>query len=137
MTRRALLLMLVPAAMARAADPARDAAAVIAELAAALTAGNVQEFMAPFDPAFVDFQRVRAGVAALAAQGETQSYVEVVKNEGNSQSRALEVSWELRIRREGDATISSRRQVQVACKLELRGQRWRIVQFAPVDFLSP
>jgi len=137
MNRRTLLLIVCSTALARAADPARDAAAVITDLAAALTAGNVQEFMEPFDPAFADYQKVRTGVAALAAQGDTQSYIEVMKNQGDSRSRTLEVSWELRVLRQGDATISSRRQVQVTCKLELRGKRWRIAEFAPVDFLAP
>jgi hypothetical protein len=136
MTRR-LLLLLVPVVLLRAADPARDSAAVITSLAASLTAGNVQEFIAPFDPAMPGLDRLRAGVAALAAQGETQSFIEVTKTEGDEHARTLELTWELRILRTGDATISARREVRVTCKLELRGKRWRIVTFQPIDFLTP
>lgn len=125
------------ASPAPAADPAQDAAHVFTELAAALTAGNVPEFMAEFDPSTPGYDRIRTGVAGLAAQGETQSYLQVVKNEGDDRTRTLEVSWELRIRRSGDATPSARRQVQVVGKLALRGKHWRIVAFTPIDWLMP
>jgi murein L,D-transpeptidase YcbB/YkuD len=137
MTRRLLLLAAVSALPARSADPARDAASVLTELAAALTAGNVQEFLAPFDRSFPDYERLRVNVSALVDQGETQSYLDVVANDGDAARRTLEVEWELRIRRMADATISARRQVRVACTLELRGKRWRILRFKPVDFLAP
>jgi hypothetical protein len=134
---RYCIVLLFLAIIAQGAEPARDAAAVITSLTAALTAGNVQEFLAPFDPAVAGYDRLRVGVAALAAQGETQSFVEVTKNEGSDHVRTVEANWELRIRREGDATPSSRREVHVVCKLELRGKRWRIMEFTPVDFLVP
>jgi hypothetical protein len=137
MTGRLLPMLLVSAALLPAADPARDSASVITGLAASLTAGNVQEFMAPFDPAMPGLDRLRAGVAALVAQGETQSFIELTKNEGDERLRTLELTWELRILRTGDATISSRREVSVTCKLELRGKRWRVVAFQPIDFLIP
>jgi hypothetical protein len=137
MTRRLLPLLFVPALLFGAADPARDSAAVITGLAASLTAGNVQEFMAPFDPAMPGIDLLRAGVAALAAQGETQSFIELTRNEGDDRARTIELSWELRILRTGDATISSRREVHVTCKLELRGKRWHVVAFEPINFLAP
>ncbi len=137
MTRRTLLPALLFALPALAADPARQAAGVLTELAAALTAGNVQEFMAPFDRSFPQYERLRANVTALTAQAATESYLDVVSNQGDAARRTLEADWELRVQRPGDATLSSRRQVRVACTLEWRGKRWRIVQFQPVDFLAP
>lgn len=134
MMYRVLPVLLMCAVLGRAADPARDAAAVITELAAALTAGNVQLFLAPFEK---PDEQLRASVAALVAQGETQSYVEIVKNEGDGQARTVEATWELRIKREGDATPSTRREARITAKVELRGKRWRIVEFAPVDFFRP
>lgn len=137
MIRRLFLLAAIFALPALSADPARDAAGVFTELAAALTAGNAQEFMAPFDRSFPDYGRLRDNVRALVELGETQSYLDVVANEGDATRRTLEVDWELRIRRTMDATISARRQVRVACTLVLRGKRWVVVQFKPVDFLAP
>jgi hypothetical protein len=132
----ALLVLQFACCTARAADPAAGASAVITELAASLTAGNVQMFMASFDPSCPGYAELRNAVQALASQGETQSYVEVVKNEGDDRARTLEATWELRIRRESEAT-PVRREARVTCKMEIRGKRWRIVSFAPVDFLTP
>ncbi|MDE3165732.1 MAG: hypothetical protein KGN36_08000 [Acidobacteriota bacterium] len=137
MTRRLLLPVLLFALPAMAADPARDAAGVLTDLAAALTAGNVQEFLVPFDRSCPQYESLRANVTALLAQAATESYLDVVSNEGDAARRTLEADWELRVQRPGDATISSRRQVRVTCIVELRGKHWRIVQFRPVDFLAP
>lgn len=138
MLRRTLLSLAALALPAWcAADPARDAAAVITELAASLTAGNVQTFMAPFDRSVAGYDRLREEVTALVRQGQTQSYVEVVRNEGDDHSRTIEATWELRVRRDGDATFAARPEAKVTCKLELRGKKWRIVEFAPVELFAP
>jgi hypothetical protein len=131
MHRRAslLLLLLLPMCCA-AADPAREAASVVTEIAASLTAGNLQLFLAPFDPALPDYQRLRDGVGALMAQGDTQSFLEVTSNEGDAEARTLEIDWELR-------TPNVRRQVHVTCKVQWKNKRWRIVAFTPIDFLMP
>src|SRR5215468_4991115 len=119
-----------------AADPARETADVIRELAASLTAGNAQEFLRHFDRAMPGYDQLSANVTALVRQGETQSYVDVVSNEGDGETRTLTVTWELRIQREGEATASARPEAKVACKLRRQGKQWRIVSFAPPNFLS-
>src|SRR5437879_3398982 len=135
MARRFLLAISV-AAICFAADSAGDAAAVITELAASLTAGNAQEFLAAFDRGMPGYDKLRENVAALVRQGETQSYIEIVKNEGDDKARTIEMTWELRIQRDGDAT-ASRREARVTCKLEKQGKRWRIVGMEPAEFLAP
>lgn len=124
------------AAICFAADPERDAAAVITELAASLTARNAEDSLAAFDRAIPGYDKLRANVAALVRQAETQSYIEIVKNEGDEHVRSIEMTWELRIQREGDAT-ASRREARVTCKLEKQGKRWRIVGIEPVGFIAP
>src|SRR5262245_58122190 len=100
MLRRALLL--IPLALCFAADPAGEAAAVISELAAALAARDAQEFLARFDPKFPEREKLAANVAALvAAQADTQSYLDIVSNEGDDRTRSLELTWELRVQRSG------------------------------------
>ena len=134
MTRRALLL--IPVTLCFAADPAGESAAVITELAASLTARNAQEFLAAFDRNMPGYDKLRANVTALVSQAETQSYVDIVKNEGDDKARTLEITWELRVQREGDAIASARREVRITCKMEKQGKRWRIVVFDPLDFLG-
>ena len=71
MTRRVLLVSFL--AICFGADAGSDAAAVISELAASLTAGNAQEFLAAFDRAMPGYDKLRANVTALVQVGETQS----------------------------------------------------------------
>ena len=134
MLRRALFLL--PLAVCLAADPARETGDVIRELAASLTSGNAQEFLRHFDRAMPGYEKLSANVASLVRQGETQSYVDVVKNEGDDQSRTLELTWELRVQREGEATATARPEARVTCKLRRQGKQWRIVSFTPLDFLT-
>jgi uncharacterized protein (DUF736 family) len=119
-----------------AADPARETADVIRELAASLTAGNAHEFLRHFDRAMPGYDQLSANVTALVRQGETQSYVDVVSNEGDGETRTLTVTWELRLQREGEATASARPEVKITCKLRKQGKQWRIVSFRPLDFLN-
>ena len=132
---RRLAVLLISAAICCAADAGRDAAAVISNLAASLTAGNAQEFLAAFDRAMPGYDKLRANVTALVRQGEIQSYIDIVKNEGDDRARTIEMTWELRVQREGDA-IASRREARVTCKLEKQEKKWRIVGMEPVEWFG-
>ena len=79
MLRRAFVL--IPLVAALAADPARETADTVTELVADLTAGNARTFLDGFDRAMAGYDKLRANVNALVAQGETQSYIDIVKNE--------------------------------------------------------
>src|SRR5882724_1379515 len=131
-----LAVLLICAATCFAADAAGEASAVISELAASLTAGNAQEFLAAFDRAMPGYDKLRANVTALVQVGETQSYVEIVKNEGDDRARTIEMTWELRVQREGEA-VASRRETRVTCKLEKQGKKWRNTGMQPVEWLGP
>jgi murein L,D-transpeptidase YcbB/YkuD len=131
-----LAAALIPVLVSAAADPAREAASVITELAAALTAGNASEFLRHFDPAIPEYDKLKANVTALTRQAETQSYVDVVSNQGDDQARTLVLTWELRVQRTGDATATVRPETRVTCKLRRQGKQWRIVSFTPLDFLG-
>jgi hypothetical protein len=133
---RRCVVLLISAAICFAADAGRDAAAVISNLAASLTAGNAQEFLSAFDRAMPGYEKLRANVTALVRAGETQSYIDIVKNEGDDRARTIEMAWELRVQREGD-TAPSRREARVTCKLEKQGKKWRIVGMEPVEWLGP
>jgi len=130
-------LLVIPLALAFAADPAREASSVITELAASLTAGNLELFLEPFDRGMPNYATLSANVAALMRQGQTQSYIEVVKNEGDDKTRTIEADWELRIQRDTDATASTGRESHIFVRMEKQGKRWRIMAFSPVGFLEP
>jgi hypothetical protein len=130
------VVLLISAAICFAVDAERDAAAVISNLAASLTAGNAQEFLSAFDRAMPGYDKLRANVTALVRVGETQSYIDIARNEGDDRARTIEMTWELRVQREGEA-VASRRETRITCKLEKQGKKWRITGMEPVEWLGP
>ncbi len=136
MTRRAVLLLFA-AACCRAADPAGEVLDLFTDVAASLSAGNVPRFLAAFDPGMPGYAQLRENVTALAAQGDVQSFIDPVENEGTNTARTVEWKWTLRIRRGQDATTGVVREQNVKAKVEKRGRNWRITQLEPVEFFAP
>ena len=107
------------------------------DVAASLSAGNVPRFLAAFDPAMPGYAQLRENVTALTAQGDVQSFIDPVENEGTNTARTVEWKWTLRIRRGQDATTGVVREQNVKAKVEKRGRNWRITELEPVAFFAP
>ena len=136
MTRR-LLVMLALAACCRAGDPAREVLDVVADAAGSLSAGNVSLFMKAFDPAMAGYAKLRENVTALVAQGEVQSEIEPLEDEGDERRRVDTFQWTLRWKRGENSASFGRREQVVTCKAEKQGGKWRIVGLEPIAFFAP
>ena len=136
MTRR-LLVMLALAACCRAGDPAREVLDLVADAAGALSAGNVSLFMKAFDPAMAGYATLRENVTALIAQGEVQSLIEPLEDEGDERRRVDTFQWSLRWKRGENSASFARREQVVTCKAEKQGGKWRIVALEPIAFFAP
>jgi hypothetical protein len=138
MTRRAALLLFATAsALPAAGDPATDVLDLFTDIAASLSAGKVERFLAAFDPAMPEFATLRANVTALTAQGEVQSFIDPVENQGDNARRNVEWKWTLRLRRGQDATAALLREGTVKATAAKHGARWRVTQLDPVSFFAP
>jgi hypothetical protein len=136
MTRR-VLLMISLAACCRAADPAREVLDLIAEAAASLSAGNVALFLKAFDPAMKGYAKLRENVTGLVAQGDVQSLIDPLEDEGDDHRRVAQFHWTLRIEHGQQAASFTRREQVVKCTVEKRGGKWRIVELEPIEFFAP
>jgi hypothetical protein len=136
MTRRAMLLFPL-AACCRAADPAREVLDLIADAAASLSAGNVALFLKAFDPKMAGYAKLRENVTGLIAQGDVQSLIDPLEDEGDDRRRVAQFQWTLRIQRGQQATSSTRREQVVKCTVEKQGGKWRIVGLEPMEFFAP
>ena len=136
MTRRVLLLVPL-AACCRAADAAREVLDLIADLAASLSAGNVALFLKAFDPAMPGYAKLRENVTGLIAQGDVQSLIDPLEDEGDDRRRVAQFHWTLRIQRGQQATSFARREQVVQCRVEKQGGKWRIVELEPIEFFAP
>ena len=135
MTRRTLLLC-IPAAVCRGADPSQEVWDLLTQVASALSERNPAAFLAAFDPAMPGYEKLREHVTALLRNADVQSAIERESDEGDGQSRTVELSWLLRIRPETEVTASTRREQKVKCRVEKAGRKWRIVSFEPLDLFA-
>ena len=136
MTRRELLLLPL-AVCCRAADPAREVLDLIADAAASLSAGNAAGFLKAFDPAMAGYAKLRENVTGLIAQGDVQSLIDPLEDEGDDRRRVAQFQWTLRIQRGQQATSSARREQVLKCTVEKQGGKWRIVDLVPMEFFAP
>ena len=137
MTRTLLLLLFFPFAACRGADPAQEVWDLLTQVAAALSERNPAAFLEAFDPAMPGYEKLREHVTALLRNAEVQSAIELESDEGNGQSRTMELTWLLRIRPEPEATASTKREQRVKCQVEKAGRKWRIVSFEPLALFAP
>jgi hypothetical protein len=137
MLRRAFFVLALAACCSAAGDPAGEVLDLFTNLAASLSAGNAPRFMAAFDPAMPGYAQLRDNVTALIAQGDIQSFIDPVENEGGETRRSVEWKWKLRIQRSQDATASVVREQNVKAQVEKRAGKWRITQFEPLSFFAP
>ena len=136
MTRRVALL--VPFAFCcRAADPAREVLDLIADAAGCLSAGDAAGFLKAFDPAMEGYARLREYVRGLIAQGEVQSLIDPLEDEGDDRRRVEQLHWTLRLKRGPESANFSTREQAVKCTVEKRGGKWRIVDLEPIAFFAP
>jgi hypothetical protein len=136
MTRRVVLLLPF-AACCRAADPAREVLNLVADAAGSLSAGDVAGFLKAFDPAMPGYAKLRENITGLVAQGDVQSLIDPLEDEGDDRRRAVQFHWTLRFERGQQATTSSRREQVVKCTVEKQRGKWRIVELDPIAFFAP
>ncbi len=137
MLRRAIFVLALAACCRAAGDPAGEVLDLFTDVAASLSAGKVSRFIAAFDPAMPGYSQLRENVTALIAQGDVQSFIDPVENEGTDTRRSVEWKWKLRIQRAQDATASVVREENVKAEVEKRAGKWRITKFEPLSFFAP
>jgi hypothetical protein len=141
MTRRGLLLAgatigLDAQAHARPEDEAREIWDVLTRVAAALSEGNLTQFLEAFDRSMAGYQTLEANVAALLGQYEVQSSIELLREEAGGAARTVDLDWFLQLEEQRDAGAVTRRRERVRCRLEKRGKKWKITAIEPLAFFA-
>jgi hypothetical protein len=136
MTRRVVLLLPF-AVCCRAADPAREVLDLIADAAGSLSAGDAAAFLKAFDPGMGGYARLKENVTGLMAQGDVQSLIDPLEDEGDERRRVEQLQWTLLLHRGQEETSFARREQVVKCRVEKQGGKWRIVELEPIGFFAP
>jgi hypothetical protein len=122
--------MLLADASAEVRDLLRDAAGAMAE-------GNARRFLSFVDPSLPGYARLGRDVTALIEQYEVTSAIEPLSDEGDEQSRTLQLDWYLQIRTRDLTGVLERRRQAIKCRVEKRGKKWRITALEPLEFFAP
>ncbi len=135
MTRRALLVAF--AVFPLRADDAQQIWDLFTQLASALSEGNTDTFLQPFDHAMPGYEDLRAEVTALLAQSQVKSSIELLSDEGDDRARTVEWDWFLEIVGQQDSPTITRRRERVRCRLVKQKKKWRITSIEPLAFFAP
>jgi ketosteroid isomerase-like protein len=118
------------------ADRAADIRASLSDVATALSAGDPEAAMAPFDKSFADYATLSGFFQALTKAFQVASEVDVLEEEDNETETIVSTDWTLTLTDLGtDATV--RRNATVKLRLQRKDGKWKIVDLAPVEFFSP
>ncbi|HWD00610.1 MAG TPA: hypothetical protein VG456_27830 [Candidatus Sulfopaludibacter sp.] len=131
-----LLLLLCLAAAARA-DSALDVHNLFEDAAHALGDGKPAGFLSAFDPAMPGFAKLRANVTELVRASDVRSTIEWQTNDGDDQTRRVQLDWQMEIDERGGASSVTHRRVRVECQMKKEAGGWRIVSFTPADLFAP
>src|SRR5882757_4786179 len=102
MTRRCLLLGWAAAGAAIAQDGILE---VFEPLASALSTGDVEGFLKPFDRQMPGLSKLRENVSALVARFDVTSSIELIR----SDSGTVDLDWYLELRSKEGAGVAERR----------------------------
>ena len=142
MTRRGLVLAgatvwLGAQAGGRPEDETHEIWDVLTRVAAALSQGNLTEFLDVFDRSMAGYEKLQANAGALLGQYEVQSSIEVLRQEFSGAAWTVELDWFLQLEEQRDGGAVTRRRERLHCRLEKRGKRWKITAIDPVAFFAP
>src|SRR6266699_2150732 len=88
------------------ADPAQEVWDLLTQVASALSERNPQAVLDGFDRAMPDYEKLRISVSALLRNAEVESSIELESDEGDGETRSVELDWLLKIIPEQEATAS-------------------------------
>jgi hypothetical protein len=128
-------LLLVAAALTVLGQPPADTPKDVVDLfrtaVEALSDKDPSAFLEKFDRNMPSYDTLHDEVVALLDHSEVGSDVEIITDEGDTQKRALQLDWLLRIDLD-----EPRRQI-LKCRIERQGKKWKITSIEPVDFFRP
>ena len=98
-------------------------------LASALSTGDVEGFLKPFDRRMPNLAMLRDNVSALMAHFDITSSIELIR----SDAATVELDWYLELRSKEAAGVAERRRQTITAAIEKK----RIRSIAPLQFFAP
>jgi hypothetical protein len=105
--------------------------------ASSLSDGNVVAFLDGFSQQMPGYEHLRMNVQGLTDQATALSSVEVLRDDGDSSTRRLEVDWVLEIRSKAETGSVERRRRTLRIGMNREKNRWKIVELDALEFFGP
>jgi hypothetical protein len=119
------------------ADTRQEMLDLLAALASALSEGNGLAFLDRVDHAMPDYRKFEQNVLALTEQNEITASIDVIKQEGDDHTQALELDWYMEIHSLEPTGPMDRRREMVKCRVERQKKKWKIVAIEPRTLFAP
>jgi hypothetical protein len=107
------------------------------DLASALSEGNGLVFLDRVDHSMPDYEKLQRNILALVAQYEIVAAIDVIEDEGDDHTRAVQVDWILQIRAREETGPLVRRRETVKCRLERVKKKWKVSSLDPISLFAP
>jgi len=107
------------------------------DLASALSEGNGLAFLDRVDHSMPDYEKLQRNILALVEQNEIIAAIDVLADEGDEQTRAVQVDWLLQLRAREETGPLVRRRETVKCRLERVKKKWKVASLDPISLFAP
>jgi hypothetical protein len=132
--RRTFLAALAAPLMAGTLQEVLD---LFTDLASALSEGNGLAFLDRVDHSMPDYEKLERNVLALVEQNEIVAAIDILADEGDNQTRTVQVDWLLQIRSREETGTLVRRRETVKCRLDRVKKRWKVASLDPISIFAP
>ena len=134
--RTAAVVLFVAALPAMRADQVSEVRSQIETVAAALTAGNPAQAIAPFDKSCANYNQLTNYFDGLTSAFQIVNEIDVIDEQDAAAETKLTVNWTITLSDLG-TNYTERRQGEINVRLILKGHKWKIVDFAPTAIFDP
>jgi len=108
------------------------------DVSRALHSGNAALFLSHFDrERFPDYGALAENVAALTAQSELRSSIEILEIAERDEGCAADIDWILNARLTGFGAALERRRERVRARVERVKGKWKITELEPLELFRP
>jgi hypothetical protein len=131
------LLFGVLFALPASPDQSADVRAVLQRIATGLSEGNSADALKEFDPSLPNYDRLRDDFEGLIAGYQLTNEVNVIDEQDTPEETNAVVDWTLTLGNLTNPGIQDSRNQRLHVRFVRRKNRWKIIEFSPIDFFNP
>ncbi len=118
------------------ADRAADIRSQISHIATSLASGDVEDALDPFDKSCASYDKLSGYFQGLTVF-QIENGVDVTDEDDTSDTQTkVTVNWAITLT-DRSSNRTDHRTADINIRLVLKGRKWKIVDFSPIDIFNP